>query len=76
MGSCCSSSDDEMKQSRAIERKLKIDNKKSKLVERLLLIGPGNAGKSTVLKNFRKVRFLGAYLRAGRRRGYGASEEH
>lgn len=52
--SCTSSRDDvETCRSRAIERELKADRKRFKSTYRLLLLGAGESGKSTIVKQMR-----------------------
>ena len=50
---CCASSEDKSS-SKRIESKLKQEEEREKQVRKLLLLGTGGAGKSTILKSLKK----------------------
>ncbi|KAI9491631.1 guanine nucleotide-binding protein alpha-2 subunit [Zychaea mexicana] len=64
MGSCCSktpekSTGGENDQNRSIERQIKTDEKRMKTEVKLLLLGAGESGKSTVLKQMKLINASG-----------------
>jgi len=53
MGNCASPNSEDAKNSKAIEQQLLIDSREAKQETKLLLLGPGECGKSTIVKQLR-----------------------
>lgn len=55
MGGCCGPQNDEEKAEREINQHMNQDSKEQKRLNRILLLGPGDSGKSTIIKQMKKI---------------------